>query len=44
MTNCCSKVIVEACKVHRNDLDKENAVNFHTLFSETLSKMQMLDW
>ena len=39
--HCCSKVIVEACKVHRNDLDKETAFNFHTLVSETLSKMQM---
>ena len=39
--HCCSKVIVEACKVHRNDLDKETALNFHKLVSETLSKMQM---
>ena len=39
--HCYSKVIVEACKVHRNDLDKETALNFHKLVSETLSKMQM---
>ena len=39
--HCCSKVIVEACKVHRNDLDKETALNLHKLVSKTLSKMQM---
>ena len=39
--HCYSKVIVEACKVHRNNLDKETALNFHKLVSETLSKMQM---
>ena len=35
----CSKVIVEACKWHRNDIDRETAIKFQTLVSTTMSKM-----